>query len=88
MRGTFSPAINAVHREYALSGSRSAGRYSRLHEPTLYLSSLVDGVIAAMIAHEAARSAAQEIIEPDVEVFGIVDLHDAAASDTGRHRPR
>ncbi|MBM7477075.1 RES domain-containing protein [Curtobacterium herbarum] len=32
-----------------------------------------------MIAHKAARSAALEIIEVDVNAFGIVDLRDAAA---------
>jgi hypothetical protein len=88
MRGTFPRAINAVHREYALSGSRSAGRYSRPHEPTLHLNSSVDRVIAVMIAHTAARSYAPEIIELDVEAFEIFDPYDPAAADTGRHRPR
>lgn len=41
---------------------------------TLYMSSSVDGVEAAMIAHQNARSAALEIIEIDVEACRIVDL--------------
>src|SRR5690606_28128881 len=71
--------IDPSFREFAIAGSRSAGRYSRSHEPTLYLSSSVDGVEAAMIAHKDARSAALEIVEIDVEASGIVDLRDANA---------
>lgn len=79
VRGTFYRAIDPRFREYAVSGSRSAGRYSRPGEPTLYLSSSVDGVEAAMIAHKDARSSSLEIVKIDVEATGIVDLRDAAA---------
>ncbi|WP_282827001.1 RES family NAD+ phosphorylase [Gulosibacter sediminis] len=79
IRGTFYRAIDPSFREFAIAGSRSAGRYSRAHEPTLYLSSSVDGVEAAMIAHKDARSAALEIVEIEVEAAGIVDLRDADA---------
>lgn len=79
IRGTFYRAIDPNFREFAIAGSRSADRYSRAHEPTLYLSSSVDGVEAAMIAHKDARSAALEIIEIDVEASRIVDLRDANA---------
>lgn len=79
VRGTFYRAIDPNFREFAIAGSRSAGRYSRAHEPTLYLSSSVDGVEAAMIAHKDARAAALEIVEIDVEASGIVDLRDASA---------
>lgn len=77
IRGTFYRAIDPNFREFAIAGSRSVGRYSRAHEPTLYLSSSVDGVEAAMIAHKDARSVALEIVEIDVEASGIVDLRDA-----------
>lgn len=75
--GTFYRAIDPSFREFAIAGSRTAGRYSRADEPTLYLSSSVDGVEAAMIAHQDARAAAREIVEIDVEASGIVDLRDA-----------
>ena len=79
LRGTFYRAIDPQFREYAITGSRSAGRYSRPEEPTLYLSSSVDGVEAAMIAHKDARSSSLEIIEIEVEATGIIDLRDSSA---------
>lgn len=79
VRGTFYRAIDPQFRELAIAGSRSAGRYSGPQQPTLYLSSSVDGVEAAMIAHKDARSASLEVIEIDVEAPGIVDLRDGAA---------
>ncbi|WP_353111415.1 RES family NAD+ phosphorylase [Microbacterium sp.] len=79
VRGTFHRAVDPRFREFAISGSRSAGRYSRPEEPTLYLSSSVDGVEAAMVAHRDARSAALEILEIEVDGSGIFDLRDAAA---------
>lgn len=79
VRGTFYRAIDASFREFAIAGSRVAGRYSRTNEPTLYLSSSVDGVEAAMVAHKDARSVALEIVEIDVEASGIVDLRNATA---------
>lgn len=82
IRGTFYRAIDPQFREFAIAGSRSAGRYSRAHEATLYLSSSVDGVEAAMVAHKDARSAALEIVEVEVEASGIIDLRDTAALDS------
>jgi len=79
IRGTFYRAIDPNFREFAIAGSRSAGRYSRSHEPTLYLSSSVDGVEAAMIAHAGARSTVREIVEIDVEASRVVDLRDSEA---------
>lgn len=79
VRGTFYRAIDPQFREFALAGSRSAGRYSRAHEPTLYLSSSVEGVETAMIAHKDARAEALEIIEIDVEATHVVDLRDVNA---------
>lgn len=79
VRGTFFRAVDAAHRDRALRGSRAAGRYSRPHEPTLYLSSSVEGVAAAMVAHRDARAAQLEIVEVDVVAAGIVDLRDPDA---------
>lgn len=81
IRGTFYRAIDPRFREFAIAGSGSAGRYSRANEPTLYLSSSVEGVDAAMIAHHDARSAALEIVEIDVDASGILDLRDAHARE-------
>lgn len=79
VRGAFYRAIDPELREFALGGSRSAGRYSRPDEPTLYLSSSVEGVNAAMIAHKDVRSTLLEILEVDVEASRIVDLRDPVA---------
>lgn len=72
IRGIFYRAIDPDHREFAIAGSRSAGRYSRPHEPTLYLSSSTAGVEAAMLAHKDARAAELEIVEIEVEAPGIL----------------
>ncbi|WIB00378.1 MULTISPECIES: RES family NAD+ phosphorylase [unclassified Curtobacterium] len=79
VRGTFYRAIDPRFTQFAIAGSRTAGRYSRADEPTLYLSSSVEGVDAALIAHRDARASALEIIELDVEAAGIVDLRDPNA---------
>jgi hypothetical protein len=79
--GTFYRAIDPRFREFAIAGSRSVGRYSRADEPTLYLSSSVDGVEAAMIAHKDARQVALEVVEVYVQAFGIVDLRDVSARE-------
>lgn len=82
VRGSFYRAVDPQFREFTMSGSRAAGRYSRTHEPTLYLSSSVEGVEAAMIAHKDSRSAALEIVEIAVAASAIVDLRDEAALET------
>ena len=79
LRGTFYRAIDPLFRSSAISGSIYAGRYSRPTEPTLYLSSSVDGVEAAMIAHSDSHSAALQILQIDVEASRIVDLRDVSA---------
>ncbi|TPG07142.1 RES family NAD+ phosphorylase [Curtobacterium flaccumfaciens] len=76
VQGTFYRAIDPRFHQFAIAGSRTAGRYSRAHEPTLYLSSSVEGVEAALLAHRGARSRVLEVIEIDVEASGIVDLRD------------
>jgi RES domain-containing protein len=79
VRGTFYRAVDPEFRGAALAGSRSAGRYSRPDEPTLYLSSSTDGVEAAMTAHRADRSSGLEIVEVTVEATRILDLRDPPA---------
>lgn len=82
LHGTFYRAIDPLFRSRAITGSRSAGRYSRPTEPTLYLSSSVDGVEAAMIAHRDVRSAELQTLKIDVEASRIVDLRDVSALAT------
>ncbi len=79
LHGIFYRAIDPQFREYAITGSRSAGRYSRPEQPTLYLSSSVDGVEAAMVAHKDSRSSSLEILEIEVEASSILDLRDSSA---------
>jgi hypothetical protein len=79
VRGTFLRAVDPRFPEFVLAGSRSSGRYSRADEATLYLSSSVDGVRAATIAHGDARPDSLDIVAMDVEASGIVDLRDMSA---------
>lgn len=81
VEGTFYRAVDPQHREYALAGSRSAGRYSRADQPTLYLSSSPEGVEAAMIKHRDERSPALEIVEVSVWAHRIFDLRDARSRE-------
>lgn len=77
--GTFYRAIDPAFREHAIAGSRSAGRYSRADQPTLYLSASPDGVQASMLAHRDSRASALETLEVQVEAKRIADLRDAAS---------
>ena len=79
VRGTFHRAVDPRSRRFAIAGSRSAGRYSRADQPTLYLSSSVEGVEAALIAHPGTRSADPVVVELDVVAPRIVDLRDPSA---------
>ena len=79
LRGVFYRAIDPLFHDNAIMGSRSAGRYSRPEEPTLYLSLSIDGVEAAMIAHTDSRSTSLEILKIEVEATGIFDLRDSSA---------
>ena len=76
--GLFHRALDPDHRASALAGLRSAGRYSRPEQPTLYLSSSVEGVAAAMGAHRAARGDLV-VVTFEVRAKGVVDLRDGAA---------
>ena len=80
--GTFYRAVDPAHRDVALAGSRSAGRYSPPGVPTLYLSASRAGVAAAMIAHTDARSPTLDVLEFHVLADRIVDLraHEALRS--------
>lgn len=79
VRGTFFRAVHPVYRDAALEGSRSPGRYSPPDVPTLYLSSSLDGVAAAMIAHSNERTPELKVLQFDVEAGRIVDLRDHEA---------
>ena len=74
LRGNFFRAIDPLFRKHAIAGSRAAGRFSRPDQPTLYMSSSVEGVETAMIAHASSRTVALEIIELEVEAGNIADL--------------
>jgi len=76
VRGTFYRAVDPRFRRSAIAGSRAAGRYSRADQPTLYLSSSVEGVEAALIAHPGTRSADPVVLEVDVVASRIIDLRD------------
>lgn len=60
--GIFYRAVDPKYREFALSGSRAAGRFSPPATPALYLSSSREGVTAAMIAHTGNRARALEVL--------------------------
>lgn len=77
----FYRAVDPQHRDDALTGSRSAGRYSRADQPTLYLSSSREGVQAAMIKHRGDRAAVLEVIEVSVQADRIFDLRDACSRE-------
>lgn len=79
VRGTFHRAVDPRFRASVIAGSRSAGRYSRADEPTLYLSSSVEGVEAALVAHPDTRATAPMIVEVDVTASRIVDPRDPSA---------
>ncbi|PYY61617.1 hypothetical protein DEJ30_16085 [Curtobacterium sp. MCPF17_003] len=79
VRGTFYRAVDPRFRDFAVAGSRSSGRYSSAHQPTLYRSSSVVGVRAAMIIQNDVRPEAVEIVAIDLEASGIVALRDVNA---------
>nr|WP_319390081.1 RES domain-containing protein [uncultured Cohaesibacter sp.] len=79
VEGTFYRAIDPAFRDYAIAGSRAAGRYSRFDQPTLYLSSSPEGVAAAMLAHKDHRSENLSLISVQVSANRILDLRDEAA---------
>ena len=76
VRGTLYRAVDPEYREFALSGSRAAGRYSPPETPTMYLSSSREGVAAAMIAHTGDRARALEVLAFEVVASNVVDLRD------------
>ena len=76
VRGIFYRAVDPEYREFALSGSRTAGRFSPPETPALYLSSSREGVAAAMIAHTDNRARALEVLAFEVVASNVVDLRD------------
>ncbi|WP_456285513.1 RES family NAD+ phosphorylase [Microbacterium sp. JZ70] len=82
VRGIFYRAIDRRFRAAALAGSRAPGRYSRSHQPTLYLSATREGVEAAMIAHRGARAAQLDIVAVEVTASRIADLRNTSAMES------
>lgn len=81
IEGVFYRAIDPRYREYAIAGSRSAGRYSASNQPTLYLSSSIEGVDAAMIAHASGRPTRLDTVAIEVCADRIFDMRDTDARD-------
>lgn len=74
--GSFFRAVDPAYRSAALEGSRSPGRYSPPDTTTLYLSSSLEGVAVAMMAHTDHRAPQLEVLQFEVEAERIVDLRD------------
>ena len=81
LQGLFYRAVDPRYIASSLTGSRTAGRYSRADQPTLYLSSSPEGVKAAMIAHRAERTAGLEMVTVSVNAQRIFDLRDEKACE-------
>ena len=79
VRGTFYRAVDLEYREFALAGSRTAGRFSPPNVPTLYASSSPEGVEAAMIAHTEAGTPQRDVLAFDIVAYRIADLRDRTA---------
>lgn len=79
LAGTFYKAVDARYAATVLEGSYAPGRYSSQEEPTLYLSSSVDGVDAAMIKYAAHAPEQRELLRFEVKAQCIADLRDVSA---------
>lgn len=82
VEGIFYRAVDPAYREFALSGSRFPGRYSRADQPTLYLSASPEGVEAAMLAHKDDRSQVLSVVSIRVRAKNIFDLRNPLARDS------
>ncbi|WP_428970441.1 RES family NAD+ phosphorylase [Sphingomonas sp. Xoc002] len=85
VRGRFFRAVVPGFEQTALSGSVRAGRYSRPHQPTLYLSSSEAGVTAAMVAH-AGLTEDRHVLQFEVNAADIFDLRASRALDEVRRK--
>ncbi|NYD91053.1 RES domain-containing protein [Sphingomonas melonis] len=85
VRGRFFRAVVPGYEQNALSGSVRAGRYSRPHQPTLYLSSSEAGVTAAMMAH-AGLTDRWHVLQFDVNAADVFDLRASRALDEVRRK--
>lgn len=79
VEGVFHRSISAGHRDRVLDGSAQPGRYSRLNETSLYLSSSREGVEAAMTAHTRDGGPERVIVPVRVMADRIFDLRDLGA---------
>ncbi|WP_294305512.1 hypothetical protein [uncultured Sphingomonas sp.] len=85
VRGRFFRAVVPGYEQNALSGSVRAGRYSRPHQPTLYLSSFEAGVTAAMMAH-AGLTEHRHVLQFEVNGADVFDLRASRALDEVRRK--
>lgn len=76
MAGTFYKAVDPTYAASVLEGSHAPGRYSSAKEPTLYLSSSIEGVEAAMIKHSSRNPQGLELLTFTVDAFAVADLRD------------
>ena len=76
--GSFYRAVDPAYEHAALLGSRLPGRYSDADQPTLYLSSSIQGVEAALAAHAVGRVGQLSLLKFCVDAGNIVDLRDSA----------
>ncbi len=89
VEGVFCRSISAGHRDRVLDGSVRPGRYSRISEPSLYLSSSREGVEAAMTAHTQDGDPERVILPLRVVADRIFDLRDPeACAEAGIDRDR
>lgn len=74
--GVFYRAVAASALPDVLSGSVRAGRYSRIDQPTLYLSASPEGVAASMLKYRAGQTEPQMLAAIAVRDASVVDLRD------------
>lgn len=77
--GTFYRTVDPAYKSSVITGSRLAGRYSSVEQPTLYLSATLEGMAAAIGVHKANRSTNQEVIAVKVVGGPIFDLRNKDA---------
>lgn len=74
--GTFYRAVAASALGDVLSGSVRSGRYSRIDQPTLYMSASPEGVTASMLKYRSGQTEPQMLAAIAVRDALVVDLRD------------
>jgi RES domain-containing protein len=78
VEGTFFRSVDARHQAAVLDGSVAAGRYSAPGGRALYLSASVEGVQAAMLAHQRPDDPPRVVVSLQVRADRVFDLRDEA----------